>query len=230
MINDIKLGFKVMKYGFQYKTILWLGLVFFGLGVVFELFINDSVLGGLYLMLCSSYAFQLVITPTVSKMVCSSFAKKKLQTSIPCIFTAIMGIIAYTLYFAAKFIRMYVLVPERAVGENYQAECIMAITVIFLAIVMPIYNAVAYKKFVLGLVVMLVCLLPFVFLSSSGALSRMVFAFAGNSTNLSLVPIMLLGYAAVIVGAFISYFFTLMLYKFEMDPKTYRSAMAKAGK
>lgn len=229
MLADIKLGLKLMKYGFQVKMMAILLVLFYVLGILFELFMSNSALGGLYLGLCGTYLFQLAITPSIGTLVSSSFAKKALQTSVPCTLCAVGTLINYTTYVICKLIRMNKTLGSYE-GIAYRDECTLAIVTILIVVVMMVYSSVCYKKFVLGVIILIVFLAPVIFLSSGNLTTVVLNHFIGPDVSFSLTGIIIAGYVVIIATSFVSYLLSLAVYKYEMDPKAYRSAMSRAGR
>ncbi len=114
MIKDIKVGLKMMVYGLQFKTMIVLLAIFWILGIFFEFVSNDmGNIGGIYLVLCGSYFYQMVITSTVSTYVCSSAYKSKLQTVIPVVFSTLVSLFNYTILSYPSLI-----IDEKAIKQS----------------------------------------------------------------------------------------------------------------
>lgn len=221
-MKDIKTSLKLLTYGLQFKTMVFMFVVFFSLGIMFE-FISDTMgnLSGVYLVLNGSYMFQLIMTSTVSNYICSSQIKRKLQTSMPSLLSVILTLICYTIFVAIRVTRFAV---TGADAEVVRLGFEGFVTVGLLALCLAIYNAFAYKFFGKSVVVMLVIMLPLVILSMRGTSLGIIPAFSNNWIYA------ILGYVLIVLGGFLSYGFSVLFYKKELDPRTYRSALTRAGR
>ena len=78
MLKDIKLGFKLLKYGYRLKLNVIM-LVFFAIfGIASEIFSKGtSIIGGVYFMMSGMFTFQLIMSMDVSELIQSTSLKKK---------------------------------------------------------------------------------------------------------------------------------------------------------
>ena len=84
MLKDIKLGFKLLKYGYKLKLNIFM-LAFFAIfGIASDIMSKGtSIIGGIYIMMCGMFTFQLIMSMDVSELIQSTSLKKKLQIYIP---------------------------------------------------------------------------------------------------------------------------------------------------
>lgn len=77
MLKDIKLGFKLLKYGYKLKLNVIM-LVFFAIfGIASEIFSKGtSIIGGVYFMMSGMFTFQLIMSMDVSELIQSTSLKK----------------------------------------------------------------------------------------------------------------------------------------------------------
>jgi hypothetical protein len=80
MLKDIKLGFKLLRYGYKLKLNVIM-LVFFAIfGIASEIFSKGtSIIGGVYFMMSGMFTFQLIMSMDVSELIQSTSLKKKPQ-------------------------------------------------------------------------------------------------------------------------------------------------------
>lgn len=222
-MKDLKLGLKILTYGLQYKTMFTLFAVFVGFGIIFEVFASESMgnMGGIYLILTGSYIFQAVITSSIATSIAASSAKRKLQVKLPVLFSSVLVLLFYTLFVALRAIRL-------SLGD-YSEEVIRSsfvafVSVALLGLMIQVYNSIAYKFFIPSLIIMLILMIPLMVL---GMRDVMLFSPISFENNWMYV---LIGYALIIIGSAASYLLSNLLFKFEIDPKAYKSALARAGK
>ena len=86
MINDMKLGIRLLRYGFGIKTNLVLLIVFTAADLLcfaLELAGITMPLDGFMLLACAMIPGQILFTLNAVDIVLASPARKKLQTSVP---------------------------------------------------------------------------------------------------------------------------------------------------
>lgn len=229
MLKDLKLGFKIVKYGLQYKMMLGLMIAFIAIGVIFELFSGQNNLGGLYMIIASVYWYQLIITPGISASILASPKKKSLQTSTPSMVMGICSVLGFTLYLVCKYLRLTVFHPASATPEVIKAEITRILITAIIAFAMMAYSGAAYKKFIASLVVVLIFFLPIIMFSMNDYLPVLMFERLGLD-KMPLSVTIIISYVLLVLGALSSYLLSLALFKYDFDPKTYRSALSRAGK
>lgn len=104
MINDIKMGMKVIKYGLNALMTVIPLLICLVVGVLFDLFMPVGCFGGLYFIMGGMSFVQLIHSVSVSTMVQTSPHKKKLQTTIPAIIGCGYMVIANTISLLIKWV------------------------------------------------------------------------------------------------------------------------------
>ena len=154
MMNFIKL----CKYSFKFKTnTVFLG-VFFVIGLINEIVTKGTqYLGGFYIVICSIYMFQFVMSLSMSDMIQSSGIGRRIQLDIPVKLNVVMSVVLYTALIIFRII-MTGMHPELA---NEIAVSLLMIDVMFF--VLFIYTAFVYKYFLAS--VLIFCF-TFVFITS----------------------------------------------------------------
>lgn len=217
MINAWKLGFKSLRYAYgRRSTIIMMG-IFFAMGLAFSvMWLNpvNSYLGGYMLIVVAILPTQMVYSLSVSNMVQASPAKKKMQTSIPAIFTCgnLIGVyLLIVLIQGAIAWGQPVAVRQMKVGVLMSALTILVVAV---------YLAVAYKHFIISILMFI--LFYFSMFQVSGLISWMFLESAPWSYPL----VSVMGLVPVILGGFLQYLVSLLVYKAPMS-KMANSALRK---
>lgn len=150
MIDNIKLGFRIMKYGHSAKLciICSIALAVFGLvyGAV-SIRVQDPFPVGYFMMLGQLILVQLIYTVNAANMVAASPRKKQLQTAVPALICLVLMLATYLLTVVSLGVSVYIM-PESAGTACSQ----MMITVVMMGAVV-LYLGVAYKYFVISAVV-----------------------------------------------------------------------------
>lgn len=78
MLKDIKLGFKLLRYGYKLKLNVIM-LVFFAVfGIASDIMSKGTtIVGGIYFMMSGMFTFQLIMSMDVSELIQSTSLKKK---------------------------------------------------------------------------------------------------------------------------------------------------------
>ena len=105
MINDLKLGLKVMKYGLNgNKGAVVADILCLVLGTVMEIFLPIGFFGGMWFGMIALFIVQVIPSVSVSTMVQSSSYKKKLQVTVPTIVGCAFLLIANTYSLLLKWV------------------------------------------------------------------------------------------------------------------------------
>lgn len=222
-MKDIKLGLKLITYGLQFKTMATMFAVFAGFGIILELFASETMgnMGGIYLVITGTYIFQSVITSSIATSIAASAAKRNLQTKLPVLFSSTLMLVFYTLFVVLRTVRLSLGTYD---AETIKAGYVAFVSVALLGLMIQIYNGFAYKFYIPSLIIMLVVMIPLMVLGMRGEVLGGGIPFSNNWAYV------ILGYVLLIVGSLISYLITILLFKYEIDPKAYRSALTRAGR
>ena len=83
MFKQIKFGLSLVKYGFKLKSNIAMLVFFLIIGFIVEIGSKGTnLIGGVYFMLIGLFAFQLIMSLTLSNFIQTSPAKKRLQITI----------------------------------------------------------------------------------------------------------------------------------------------------
>ena len=67
MLKDIKLGFKLLRYGYKLKLNVIMFVFFAVIGIASDIMSKGtSIIGGVYFMMCGMFTFQLIMSMDVS--------------------------------------------------------------------------------------------------------------------------------------------------------------------
>lgn len=226
MFKDVKTGIRLMRYSLQYKTILGLLIFFMIFGIAMELMAGTegTNLGGVYMAISGVYIYQMVITNSASAVVAASPARKALQTYVPTILSGIATLIFYTVFAVLRLVRIN-RTPEIMASPELKAGQISSFVIIALLIfVMFLYNAIAYKMYLAALIIFIPSI--FIICSSSGTFDLSKFI----PTLGTPVTALIISYALIFAGMLGGYLLSLLLYRKPLDAKTYKAAIARAGK
>lgn len=218
MINDFKLGLKLMRHGLQFKYSIVSTLLFLVLGLaVMTSDVPIVMIGTIYAMFGGVMVYQLVHSLTCAGLVQSSPLKKRLQTSVPAICTFVCMVILNTIVVCAK---LWMARLNHTLMRDVATDILLGSvgTVIVL-----VYMGMAMKAFWLSTIVFIVA-------SSIGG----VFLGIGlglewfASWNVSIGAAIVISYLAVAAGCFLMYLISLALYKKDYSKTTFDSALKRA--
>lgn len=213
MFKNLKLGIRMLKYGFRSRSMLVMGVVFFCFGVLFTtLFSNIGYfMGATYFMVTGIFCESSVTSLGITGLVQSSPKKKALHTSVP---VALNISWFYITYFVFMFIR---LVMWRAGGQEMQpGEPVMYG---LLAIICMVYGLGCYKLFYVAVCFFVLTFFPLCW----GGEELICQALAG-------VPLwvaVLIGLAEILLGACIQYGLYRLAYRLPIDKMSVNVSLRK---
>lgn len=209
MLKDIKLGFKLLKYGYKLKLNVIM-LVFFAIfGIASEIFSKGtSIIGGVYFMMSGMFTFQLIMSMDVSELIQSTSLKKKLQIYIPVLASTVINLILFTIFVVERvvLIQMGVADKTQIIYTLFMLDVILLITYL--------YTSICYKYFVLGFILFMVM---FMALDNSAFMG-----FADTIAALGLPVVALLGYIAIFAGGAFEILIGELLYKKPLSEFAFR--------
>lgn len=144
LVKNLKLGFKILKYGHAAKLsiIASIAVGLFGLAFcVLSLVVTSTFPGGYFLMMSVLLLLQLVSTVSAANLVQTSPMKKKLQTSVPALISVLFMLGGYFIQAVISAVTVCVK-PETLQTSCTQLVCTAAI----MGFIMLYYGAV-YKYF-----------------------------------------------------------------------------------
>lgn len=212
MINDIKLGLKIMKYGHSAKMsfIISIALAVFGLlFCVAGVIIQYSYPGGYFVMLAVLLLLQLLGTVNAANLVGASPRKKKLQTSVPALISTILMLGGYLMTVATLGALVFI-APKSTDAACYQ--------IIYTAVIMGgimLYYGACFKYFIVSTAIFVVVFCVFYPMLLTGELQWEHLPFADSWGNFGLMAV--IGLAVVLICGFLQYLISLAVYKMPLS-------------
>ena len=224
MINDLKLAFKIIPYGLNFKGNIFSFLLFFVLGLVMEISTPDMGLGGLYVGMGSLLVVQLIHSVCVSTMVQTSPYKKRLQTVIPSIIGGGYLLIANTVTMIAKWIG-FQHNNNVGYGIRFEGEGAFSNAVVLsscMMIVVMLYMGVALKCFWPATVIF--------FIVFVGLYAITIVSVTRGGVSVVALPVevaIVLSYVAILIGTLCMYWIFKAMYKMEYSKITFDAALKR---
>lgn len=217
MIEQIKMGMRMLRYAFGIKICVVCMVLFFILGIVF-LYLPTQIagsFGGLMVVLGAMWVQQLIFSLPAANMVQASPWKKALQTSIP----ALLGLLgSLLLYVVVTLISALQLLGADEAGRQIVANGLLIDGIyIFLLLV---YSGVAYKWFIAATVGFFVA-----FYTVTGVFN--VMSAVGSLPELSFAAAAGIGGLCMIVGALAEYGLSLLFYKAPLSKRAQMRGLQK---
>ena len=206
MLKDIKLGFKLLRYGYKLKLNVIM-LVFFAVfGIASDIMSKGTtIIGGVYFMMSGMFTFQLIMSMDVSELIQSTSLKKKLQIYIPVMSSTVINLVVFTFLVIER-----VILIQNSVADKKQ--------LIFTLFTLDVELLTVYKYYVLGFIVFMVLFMG-VFTVFSGA----AFVPVSNAVfKLGLPVVALLGYIAIFAGGALEILIGELLYKKPLSEFAFR--------
>ena len=219
MLKDIKLGFKLLKYGYKLKLNIFM-LAFFAIfGIASDIMSKGtSIIGGIYIMMCGMFTFQLIMSMDVSEFIQSTSLKKKLQIYIPVLSSTVINLVVFTFL----VIERVILIQNSVADEKQLIFTLFTLDVVLLAVYL--YTSICYKYFVFGFIVFMV-----LFMSIFTVLSGVAFVPVSNAVfKLGLPVVALLGYIVIFVGGALEILIGELLYKKPLSEFAFRGFFREA--
>ncbi len=210
MINDMKLGIRLLRYGFGIKTNLVLLIVCTAADLLcfaLELAGITTPLDGFMLLACV-IPVQILFTLNVVDIVLTSPARKKLQTSVPAVMTLCTTLAAYLIVVLKEAV-IVLIHPDKTAQS--------AMRLVFLGVLVAVimaFTGVLYKSFPALLVM---------YFSLSGFISFFMMPilrsdFLGEDRG-SLVRAALIGVVLILAGGALEYALSVLFYKKPVSKK-----------
>ncbi len=212
MINDIKLGIKIMRYGHGWGISIILGVFFLVLGIVIDIMnmisgAHGNIAGGFILLYTCLLPAQALFSVNVSNMVLSSPVRKKMQTSIP---AAITGGSMIALYIVADLI---LLIMSFIYPDRFPIASRMVVVQIVFAIFVIIYYSVAFKCFTISTIIFIISFMFFTRTNLMMGTSWIYNSAFFDKGILSFMVISVLGIPIIAAAGFLGYLLMLLTYK-----------------
>lgn len=196
MTESIKMGMKMLRYGWGLKTSIVLATVQF----VLAIFLGKMYVGSYMVLMIAMWPAQLLWSLNISGIVQTSPWKKRMQTTVPTCITSSSILLIYLLLLVRKL---------SAISKNpeIKTDIIFELIMIsFTILLIMLYVGIAYKIFYLATILFVV--------SFSGTVMLVEILLAlGVFHNISLGGAIGSGFGAIIAGTLLQYGELLLLYK-----------------
>lgn len=224
MINDLKLGIKILRYGLNVKAAFTVAIIFLVMGAAFQLFIPFMPFTGLYTGMCGTMFVQTICSVSVSSMVQTSALKRRLQTSVPTIVSGGYMLVMHTVFLFLKWIGCTVS-SINVFGHRISDLAFQILMDAVLMVVIVIYTALALKAFWPSTVLFAVVYFGGTYFYSND-ITIMEAEAAVNALPLGLA--IALSYAVIIVGTILIYLILKALYKKPYSRMSFESLLKRA--
>lgn len=218
MFKDIKLAAKLIKYGIQFKQVIVMSIIFFVIGIAFLIFGGSSqiILGVLYMVMFLSYLMQPYMSLSISKCVATSGKNRDLFHKVPMLVNSIAALIGYSLSVIIIELKRYVFNGKGTITDA-QISTVLVMGGV-LAMVLQLYMAMAYKKFIISMIIFFVVFFPSYF--TVDTLTRNL-----NGLNIPVYIAIVIGYAAVLLGTALAFLAGKLTYKMPLDKHYFRRSL-----
>lgn len=203
MIEQIKMGIKLLRYTFGIRTCLICMVLFLVIGVL-GFCLPAQIAGrmaGFFILLETLWAVQMIFSLNVSYMVQASPWKRALQTSVPALISFLCSLILYLLVVLLSGLCFLKAAPDE---QQLLTEGVLMNGI--LAFLLLVYSGVAYKWFIAATVAFFVAVYALI-----GAFN--IVSMMGGSIDLSFAGAAGIGILCIIVGALAEYGLSLLLYQ-----------------
>ncbi len=215
-MKEMKTFFTLCKYTFKFQTNITFMLIFLGIGVVTEVVSKGTqYLGGFYIVLCSMYMFQFIMSLSMSDMIQSSGLGRRIQLDIPVKLNVFLSVVLFTalIIFRSFMASRY---PDKA--HDIAVSLFMIDVLIFQLF---IYTAVVYKYFLASIIVFCTAI---AFLTAGLTFVTNLDLFQGLELSTSII----LGYALIVIGAVLQYIICRALIKKPISQRAFRGIFKDA--
>lgn len=209
MINDIKLGIKIMRYGHGLVLNIILGAWFLVIGIFVIILSMSGYLinwsGGLFAIAAAMMPMQIIYSLNTSNMVLSSPVRKKMQTVVPAVMTCIGTLIIYLV------VDLLILIMVCINPDRISVACNLVAWQIVVAVFFMIYIPICYKYMVAAIILGII-----VWICATSLILLMpdvnTFSYFNKGIS-SFLMISALGLPAIAIGGFLQYLLSLLFYK-----------------
>lgn len=211
MINDWKLGMKMMRYAYGIKINCILGGIMLALGIAAIALggtVRDAFPATYMILAVGVLPVQMLYSLSITGMLQASPMKKKLQTSIP-------AMVNFTIM-SAMYLVIVLIYGIMLIGnpEEQSWACLNLVMLVFMMLVIMFYTGVAYKHFIIAsaIIIPILC-----FTLSTGLTNKeWLFHFLALE-KYSFWQAVVGGIGLLAIGAFIQYLSSLLVYKAPID-------------
>lgn len=222
MMNNFKLGIKMLRYGSGLVSMMVCGVAFFVLGLLMNIWDktlgNAGLSGDVLMMILVMFPAQIIYSLSVSNLVQSSPAKKRMQTSVPATVTCFCVI---ALYLLLSLINGIMIIRH---PEYIRAICVETVTMAVFVVFIMISIAVAYKHFWMSFIAGFA--VYYMISARMTIVEKFQFEiFSSNAGSFALA--LVIGLIIIVLGGFGQYGVSLLVYKAPMSKYAQSAAVRK---
>ena len=222
MIDNYKLGMKMLRYGSGLVGTIVCTIFFLVLGLAMNIGYTSFGIAGtpgdIMLMVIAMLPVQVIYSLSVSNLVQSSPAKKRMQTSVPTTVTCFNMIALCLINSLFKGIAM------TGHPEFIVTACSEMVTLAGFAVFVMLYIALAYKYFWTSIIA---GIMVYFFTSARlNAINHIQFGIFDNSVS-SFVLALAISLILIVLGGFGQYALSLLVYKAPMSKYAQSAAVRK---
>ncbi|MBQ7774779.1 MAG: hypothetical protein IJ379_02570 [Lachnospiraceae bacterium] len=220
MWRDIKKGFRLMKYSYNFKWNIVTALFFVALSLFFMcLDVHSFVIGGVYFFLGMIMMLQMNYNLLYSQMISASGKKRFMDIHFPNFINNICTVGAYLLVggLGALFANLR---PE---DKQDYVEGLITIAILFTVVI--IYYSVCYKFFVVSTIIFAISF-AVVYVIGYAAVKWIFWAGLG----INIVAAFFIGFVVVLIGCLLSNLIRKALYQFPISSLAMGASLKKAMK
>lgn len=226
MIKDIKLGWKVLRYGLNLKGSIIAGVIFISLAIMWELLMpalaTANATSETFMAIGALLIAQLIHSVTVSSVVQTSPYKKKLQTRVPALLGGIFILLGHTWLIGIKYLGFTLWEGMQGWSPRIPTGIVFeAIPVVLICL----YMGASLKAFWPSTIVFLILFMGTTIL---GNLWTIRTDDEGYQALLSQPAAIAVSYVIVIAGIFAMYGIFCAMYKREYSKITFETALRRA--
>lgn len=220
MIDDMKMSFKILRYGINITSSIVFATIFFILGFFCDM-VGSSPVVAVYMPLVSIYFGQIAHSVVQSTMVQTSPYKKVMQTKIPALVMFVIVFVYNTLSIVWKRILLNI-------NPECEKEFIIAIiTGGFMTILIMLYFAFAMKIYWPATICFFVTFYAWAFGTGFGE-GMNIQAVENMTLNISMIDAAVFSYVCIFIGCGINYGASLLLYKKDYAQQNFKRALDRA--
>lgn len=222
MINDLKLGVRMLRYGHSVKANLAGGIMMVVTGLILQSLnvasVNAQVPGSIFMLIGSLFPIQVLFSLNMSNFVQASPAKKRMQTSVPAVMSGCSMLAVYLLH-------VLIAVLLAAINPQLMSYlCSETVVLAFFAIILMLYLSACYKYFWGSAIVFFAA---YFYIYTVLGRSRSLFPMLGSGW-VSLLLAAAVGIVLIAVGNLLQYGVFCLMYKVPLSKMAQAASLRKS--
>lgn len=222
MMQDIRLGFRILKYGMSLTSSVIVGTLFMIMAFLMDIIVYGGPMGSIYVGIVVVFLAQLLHSVIQSTMVQSSPQKKRLATKIPALMITVVLLVYHSVIIVFKCIK----VANQPEDEFAVAYGIVVGSIGILIIL--VYFSFAMKEYWISTILFFVVFYTFFVGANVFGGSNMFVDLVVFHLNIPMVIAVPVSYASILTGGGIHYAVNVWLYKKDYAPQNFKRALERA--